>query len=52
MYKNILIMSNLALELPAWDGKNLARACDITGRCAVCSVSEPNLLLNLMSVEI
>jgi len=52
MFNNILIMRKIALELPAWDGKNLARACDIMGRCAVCSASEPNLLLNLMSVEI
>ena len=52
MYNNILIIKVVSLTLPTWDDAKSMRACERLGKFANNSLSDVNLLSDLMSVEI
>lgn len=52
MYRNTLIINDLQLQCVVDSHTCRAFCGGATGRFAVCSFSEDNLMLNLMSVEI
>ena len=52
MCSNTLKTNDIALALSALGSVKSSRACVRMGKYAICSISESNILLNLMSVEI